>query len=53
MRKGEGGTHEVSGFQGSELREFRCPNININKLLKCEKKERWDPHFGISGFETS
>jgi hypothetical protein len=45
----------ISGFWGSELREFRCPNINIYKLMKCKKgKVRpafWD--FGVRNFVSS
>jgi hypothetical protein len=43
---------ECAGFWGSELREFHCPNININNFPKCEK-ERVRPafqDFGVSWF---
>jgi hypothetical protein len=51
IRKRKGETR-ILGFRGSKLREFRCPNINIYKLSKCEMgKVR--PAFQDFGFGTS
>jgi hypothetical protein len=52
MRKRQGGSH-ISGFQGSKLHEFRCPNININTLSKMRKRKGGSCISRISGFETS
>jgi hypothetical protein len=51
IRKRKGETH-ILGFRGLELRKFRCPNINIYKILKC-KKGKVRPIFQDSGFGTS
>jgi hypothetical protein len=50
--KGKKGETHISGFQGSQLREFECPNININKLSKMQKrKELTFGDFGVWGFK--
>jgi hypothetical protein len=63
MQRRKGETH-ISGFRGLGLREFQCPNLNINKFTKCDQTQTipeiakrngeltfWN--FGIQGFGFS